>query len=97
MRRKLLELRREKDMSQAQFAEFLGISRQTVGFYESGERTPNADFLRVICERCHVSADWLLGLSENKEKNPSVENLKRRITDMQNTIAECVEQLRAIS
>jgi transcriptional regulator with XRE-family HTH domain len=63
------ELRREKDMSQAQFAEFLGISRPTVGFYESGERSPDADTIKKICKKCAVSADWLLGLGGVKGDN----------------------------
>lgn len=51
------------DMSNTEFAEFLGISRQTVGFYCNGERIPDALGVRAIAEKCNVSADWLLGLS----------------------------------
>lgn len=52
------------DMTQAAFAEFLGMSRPTVGFYESGSRIPDALGVKAIAEKCHVSADWLLGLSD---------------------------------
>lgn len=55
---------RPKETSQDEFAKFLGISRQTVSFYENGERVPDALVLRQICEKCNVSSDWLLGLSE---------------------------------
>ena len=54
------------DRTQAEFAEFLGISRPTVGFYENGERIPDAVVLRQIAEKCGVTADYLLGLSDNK-------------------------------
>lgn len=54
------------DMTQAAFSEFLGMSRPTVGFYESGSRIPDALGLKAIAEKCHVSADWLLGLSDVK-------------------------------
>lgn len=67
---RFLKLRR--DQTQAEFAEFLGVSRPTVGFYESGERIPDAITLERIARRCNVSADWLLGLSDNpsvKENN----------------------------
>lgn len=50
--------------TQGEFADFLGISRPTVGFYESGARIPDALILKQIAEKCQVSADWLLGLSE---------------------------------
>lgn len=52
--------------TQAEFAEFIGVSRPTVGFYENGERLPDALVLRKIAEKCGVSADWLLGLSDVK-------------------------------
>ena len=45
-----------------EFADLLGISRQTVGFYCNGDRIPDAVVLRQIAEKCGVSADWLLGL-----------------------------------
>ena len=52
------------DRSNTEFAEFLEISRQTVGFYCNGDRVPDALTLIKIAEKCNVSADWLLGLSE---------------------------------
>lgn len=58
------------NMSNTEFAEFLGISRQTVGFYCNGERIPDALGVRAIAEKCNVSADWLLGLS--KERSPDI-------------------------
>lgn len=54
------------DMTQAEFAEYLVMSRPTIGFYESGTRIPDSLGVRTIAEKCHVSADWLLGLSDVK-------------------------------
>lgn len=51
-------------MSQADFAIFLQISRVTVGFYENGDRIPDAVILKQIAEKCHVSADYLLGIKD---------------------------------
>ena len=59
------KLRGEK--SQEEFAEFLGISRPTVGFYENGSRLPDALTLSQIARKCNVSADWLLGLSDTRQ------------------------------
>lgn len=55
------ELRGE--MTQAEFAEHLGISRPTVGFYENGDRIPDALTLRKIASKCNVTADYLLGIT----------------------------------
>lgn len=56
------------DMSQDEFSKYLGISRPTVGFYENGVRVPDAMILLKIAERCNVSADWLLGLSDSPQR-----------------------------
>ncbi len=62
-------LRRSRQLSQDEFAKFLGISRPTVGFYENGTRLPDALILQQIAEKCCVSSDWLIGLS-NIDKIP---------------------------
>ncbi len=50
-------------MSSTEFAKKIGLSRQTVGFYLNGDRIPDSETLLQICEKCGVSADWLLGLT----------------------------------
>ncbi len=62
--RRFSELRGRQ--SQEEFARFLGISRPTVSYYENGTRVPDALILRQIAEKCNVSADWLIGLSNFK-------------------------------
>lgn len=54
------------EMSNTEFADFLGMSRQTVGFYLNGNRVPDIIGLEQIARKCNVSADWLLGLSAVK-------------------------------
>lgn len=59
------------DMTIKEFADKLGMSRATVGFYSAGQRIPDAWGIKIIAEKCGVSADWLLGLSRNQ--NPDIE------------------------
>lgn len=59
--------RQQRGLSQAEFANFLGISRPTVGFYENGERLPDALILRKIAEKCEVTSDYLLGLTKTRK------------------------------
>lgn len=54
------------EMSNTEFAEFLGLSRQTVGFYCNGDRLPDVITLLQIAKKCGVSTDWLLGASDIK-------------------------------
>ena len=61
---RFFKLREQRGMSQKDFATFLGFSRPTVGFYENDERTPDADKLKQIAQKCGVSADYLIGLTD---------------------------------
>ena len=63
------------DRSNTDFAEFLGISRQTVGFYCNAERIPDALALKEIAKKCNVSADWLLGISDTMSPNPDLQEV----------------------
>ena len=72
-RERLNDLMKNEQMSTTEFAEKLGLSRQTVGFYLNGDRIPDALTLRQICERCSVSADYLLGLSDAKSQNIEIQ------------------------
>lgn len=63
------------DMTLEQFAEKLGMSRATVGFYAAGKRIPDALGIKNIAEKCGVSADWLLGLSELKTTDTTMQQI----------------------
>ena len=53
---------REGSKNQGEFADSVGISRGAMSYYEQEARTPDIGVLRAICEKCNVSADYLLGL-----------------------------------
>lgn len=57
---KLVSLRKGKGMSQEQLAEKLGVSRQAISRWESGESTPDMLNLLGLCECFQVSSDYLL-------------------------------------
>ena len=63
------------ERTNTEFADFLGISRQTVGFYCNGDRIPDAVVLRQIADKCAVSADWLLGLTDVQTRNFNLRNI----------------------
>lgn len=63
------------DMTIQEFADELGLSRATVGFYAAGQRIPDALGVKTIAEKCNVSADWLLGLSNIKSQDPDLSNV----------------------
>ena len=81
------------NMSNTEFAEFLDISRQTVGFYCNGERITDALGLKKIAEKCNVSADWLIGLSDIK----SIDQDVKVACEYTGLTEEAVETLRSFT
>ena len=58
------ELRRKKGASQRTAAADLGISLALLSHYENGAREPGLDFVCRACEYYGVSADYLLGRTD---------------------------------
>ncbi len=61
---KILELRRSNGMSQEQLAEKMGVSRQSVSKWESGDSLPDVDRLPELSRIFNVTTDYLLIPSE---------------------------------
>lgn len=59
---RLQELRKDHNMSQAEFAKFLGVSHYTVSSYECNRSDPDDKTKIVIAKLFDVSVDYLLGL-----------------------------------
>ena len=65
--RTLSLLRQEKGISQRKAAAALGISQALLSHYENGIREPGLAFVSKVCDFYHVSADFLLGRSANRD------------------------------
>ena len=66
---RLKELRESKGMTQRDFAADFGVSKGTVGMWESGAREPRTlDEINRIADYFGVSSDYLLGRTGEKEK-----------------------------
>ena len=58
-------------MSQEQLGEALGVSRQAVSKWESGQTKPDLEAVGKMCELFHLSADYLLLGKEDKKDDGS--------------------------
>ena len=70
LRDKLIVLRDKAGISQMTLAEQLGVSRQAVSRWESGDATPSMDKLKTLAKIYGVSLDWLC--SDVADKKPEV-------------------------
>jgi len=61
---RLLELRKEKNFSQEELAEKIGVSRQAVSKWERAESSPDTDNLIELARLYEVSLDELLFTTE---------------------------------
>ena len=57
----LKAIRKEKNLSQEELAELLGVSRQAVSKWELGDGYPEAEKLLIIAGKLNVSLDTLMG------------------------------------
>lgn len=61
MEQRLIALRKEKGLTQAQLAEAINICRQSISDWERGVTKPTQDNLLLLSELYGVSVDYLLG------------------------------------
>jgi len=63
---RLCELRKERDVSQADVGKLFKITRQAVQRWEVGKSQPNIFQLIALANYFHVSIDYLVGRSDVK-------------------------------
>ncbi len=79
---RIQESRKKQGISQEQLAEVLGVSRQAVSKWESGQALPEIDKIIGMSDYFGVSTDWLLRGIE-----PAAEQLAPRKTPAREWIA----------
>ena len=64
---RLALLRRERDMTQKEVGQELGISLNSYQRYETNEREPTAPVLVQMAKFYNVSLDYLVGLKDERQ------------------------------
>ena len=64
---RIRNLREDSDKTQAEIAEILGTSQTMYARYGRGANELPLRHLITLCEYYHVSADYILGLSDKKK------------------------------
>lgn len=65
----LTELRKYHDYSQEELAEMIGVSRQTLSKYETGESLPDIEKCKLLADVFSVSMDDLISYKKDEEEN----------------------------
>lgn len=69
---RLIRLREDNNVTQQALADDLEITRQSLSLYEKADRTINIDLLYKITKYFDVSADYLLGVTDNKTNDITI-------------------------
>lgn len=70
--KKIIEMRKNKNLSQEQLAETLNVSRQTISNWENGRFYPDIDALVKISKYFNIALDDLLASDSNVLKHLKV-------------------------
>lgn len=65
----LIDLRKYHDYSQEKLAEMIGVSRQTLSKYETGESLPDIEKCRLLADVFSVSIDDLVNHEKSSEES----------------------------
>ena len=69
--------RKNKNMTQKELAEQLGVSHNTISDWESGNHKPDADSIMLLCKVLGVDANYMLDWEEKK----ATKNIKSKLKD----------------
>ena len=105
---RLKELRQQRGVSQAVLADRLGMSKSTIGAYETGDITPSLEALNALADFFNVDINYLLGKEDISMYylDPEVAQLAQALYDRpemrvlfdasRNASKEDIEQVAAI-
>ena len=87
----IAKLRKEKNMTQQELADKLGITDRAVSHWENGRRLPDYSLLKELCNILSISINELFSgekISDENYKKKSDENLMNALKDSSFTLQE---------
>ena len=87
----LRELRKKAGVSQDKMAQSLGVSKSTLGLYETGDTLPDARTLRDIAAFFNVSTDYLVGVSSIPSTNNDTRDICEKTGLSEHTISRLMQ------
>lgn len=88
MNERLKKLRKALDLTQQEFADRIGIKRNSFANYETGRNTPIDAIIISICREFNVSEDWLRdGIGDMflpTDRNADIAKLTKQLLNEEN-------------
>lgn len=93
------------DLSQGEFAKLIKIAKSMISLYENGKRKPSRETVENISKISSVSADYIMGISDNKYQSEhnttqsekelfhTFNKVKLLPSEQQNRIREVIESI----
>lgn len=91
---RLFRLRNEKNLTQEQAAEAVGISRVALTRYENGQRMPKMNIVDSLAKVYGVSVDYLMGREEKSQDNQVSVQTPDMFPEFQELAAQLTEEQR---
>ena len=89
---KIREIREEKNLTQGQLAEKLGVVAHNVGDLERGKCEPSINMLIKIARALEISVDYLIGNADDFG-NVNVITNGAELSEYEKTLLECFDKL----
>ncbi|KEK24736.1 helix-turn-helix domain-containing protein [Bacillus gaemokensis] len=84
------KLRKEKNITQEQLGNVIGVSKMAISYFEKGKKAPGRETLEKIADYFNITTDYLLGRSDDPELN---EHESKIVTEEGNNILKLIETL----
>ncbi|WP_243526865.1 helix-turn-helix domain-containing protein [Bacillus pseudomycoides] len=84
------KLRREKNITQEQLGNAIGVSKMAISYFEKGKKAPGRETLEKIADYFNITTDYLLGRSDDSELT---EYESKVVTEEGNNIIKLIETL----
>ena len=85
--RRLIELRKARQLTQAELAEKLGMSTSGIAYYEATAKNPRLATIEKIAEFFGVSPDYLLSTDDGPTKRGPPSRMDKIMEDFRNLSA----------
>lgn len=90
--KRLKELRKANGYTIERFADMVGISKSTLGYYENDKRMPDIEILARIADTLNVNADYLIGRTNTTALKGKMKTVCE-FTGLSDSAAEYLAQL----